>query len=154
MSDKGEIAHPVRRGQQPDSYLEDLAVKLEKNGNLGGRPIHVAKPGDEKMSEVFEAFIEPYLDTIEGLDPTRKLVMLGVVAWNAALMQRKDRRALVRKLLDGLPGDETSLVASFVNQLIRRKKTHFGDCRRAIAEAIVRETADGLHLTVLSTPAS
>ena len=55
--------------------------------------------GREKMSEVLEDFVEPYRDLADTDDAFRKLLNLGMLAWNAALMPEDQRRAMIDEML-------------------------------------------------------
>jgi hypothetical protein len=111
-------------------------------------------PGVEKMSDVLEDFIEPYLDSIEGDDAYRKLLTLAALAWNAALLPEGRQEAMIDDVLSkGLPPGSDELAAglrSIVEGMVERKKAHFSSNRRAIISFELTDLGDQYHLTVAS----
>ncbi len=111
--------------------------------------------GREKMSAVLEDFVEPYRDTASTEDEFRKLLLLGSLAWNAALLPEDERRAMIEETLKaGMSrGDEADLAAvrEIVEWLVRRKLEHFAANQRAIVSFELTDTGDGFHLSVAST---
>ena len=55
--------------------------------------------GGEKMSEVLEDFVEPYQELADTDDSFRKLLTLGMLAWNAALLPQDQRWAMIDEML-------------------------------------------------------
>jgi hypothetical protein len=111
--------------------------------------------GREKMSEVLDDFIEPYSDLADTEDAYRKLLSLGVLAWNAALLPEDQRQAMIDKTLEaGLTrasGANRAQAREFIEMLVRRKQEHFAGNQRAIISFTLSNTADGYHLSVAST---
>lgn len=111
--------------------------------------------GREKMSEVLEDFVEPYMEFADTEDGFRKLLNLGMLAWNAALLPEDQGSAIIDETLGAaLPGasrvNRTS-AREFIELLIQRKKKHFAANRRAIISFKVTDTGDGYHLSVASS---
>jgi hypothetical protein len=75
-----------------------------------------------KMSEVLEAFIEPYRASATTEDRFHKLVMLAGAAWNMALFPVKGRLALIQSLLKTLPRDARADARTIIGEMIVRKK--------------------------------
>jgi hypothetical protein len=47
----------------------------------------------EKMSEVLEQFVEPYWEELpDTADDFRKILTIGVAAWNAALLPEDEQK--------------------------------------------------------------
>jgi hypothetical protein len=133
--------------------MERLKRKLT-GGPSGGIKYLVEPPGQEKMSEVLEAFIEPYMDQAVTGDALRKLLALGVLAWNAALVPDDRRRKMIDGALEGLPKlpiDARTEVRALVNTMIERKEAFFPSNRRAIITFDLTDTGEGYHLSVAST---
>ena len=111
--------------------------------------------GREKMSEVLEDFVEPYMEFADTEDNFRKLLNLGILAWNAALLPEDQMSAMIDETLGaGLPGASPADRADareFIELLIQRKKKHFAANRRAIISFEVTDTGDGFHLLVASS---
>ena len=143
-----------REQQRKQREYAALQRKLEQ-GPLGPGQILIEPKGQVRMSEVLEAFVEPYLDDAETDDAFRKLFTLAAAAWNAALLPQAQQQTMV----DDLIGSQTGLsrrdkkdLRSMLDALIARKKAHFADYRRAIVEFNLTETGGRFHLSVASIP--
>jgi hypothetical protein len=111
--------------------------------------------GREKMFETLEDFIEPYREVAHNEDAFRKLLNLGVLAWNAALLPEDQRRTAIDETLrEGLPGsseEDRAQAKALIEMLIQRKQEQFGASQRAIISFELTDTGDGYHLSVAST---
>jgi hypothetical protein len=111
--------------------------------------------GREKMSEVLDDFIEPYRDLADTGDAYRKLLNLGMLAWNAALLPEDQRRAMIAETLGaGLSRAseaDRAQAREFIETLVRRKEEHFAANRRAMISFELTDTGTGYYLTVAST---
>jgi hypothetical protein len=137
--------------------------------------------GERKMSEVLLQFIEPYRELAQDDAALKKLIALGVVAWNTALLPESERGAALdefgtglfvgrwarlRRKLGGLvrrwigagraTGDDVQapLLSEFkeiVHEMIGRKIECFAHNRRCIVSCEVNTGEEGVHLVVVST---
>jgi hypothetical protein len=111
--------------------------------------------GREKMSDILEDFVEPYEESAPDEDSYRKLLNLGVLAWNAALLPEDQRRTAIDETLrEGLPGsskEDRALAKALIEMLVRRKQERFAANQRVIISFELTDTGDGYHLTVAST---
>ncbi|CEF48412.1 unnamed protein product [uncultured bacterium] len=107
------------------------------------------------MSEVLEGFIEPYRDLADTDDAYERLLTLGMLAWNAALLPVDRRRTLIAETLEAnfamASRSDQALARETIETLIRRKLEHFAENQRAILSFKLSHTRDGLHLSVAST---
>jgi hypothetical protein len=134
--------------------LEPLKREMQKTGLLQGRELLVEPPGEEKMSGVILQFIEPYRWLAEDFGGMQRLVMLAVVAWNAAVFDALGQPGFVDQMIaSALPPDEAFRrdFRQVVNDLIQRKQQHFADTRRIIVSYKLTETQGDYHLAVAST---
>jgi hypothetical protein len=111
--------------------------------------------GREKMSAVLEEFVEPYRDSASTYDEFRKLLMLGSLAWNAALLPEDKRRAMIEETLEAgfsrAGAADRAAVREIVERLVRRKLEHFAANKRAIVSFELTDRGDDFHLSVAST---
>ncbi len=121
----------------------------------GGSRIVSAPAGQEKMSEVLEAFVAPYREATDTEDAFRNLLNLGMLAWNAALLPEDKRRGMLDEVLAaGFPrasGEDRARARELVEDLIRRKERHFADNRRAIVSFNLTNLGHEYRLFVAST---
>jgi hypothetical protein len=117
--------------------------------------IVIEPAGKEKMSEVLEDFVEPYLDWFEGEEGYRGLLTLALLAWNAALRPEDQQDAMIDDVLAKAlpPGSDEEMreMRALVEAMVERKLTDFASNRRAIISFELRNTGGGLHLSVAST---
>jgi hypothetical protein len=110
--------------------------------------------GVEKMSEVRQDFVRPYLGSVTDERSFRALLAIGMGAWNAALLPVERRISAIE---DALPHPSISAAdrahaRSMVRELIDRKLACFSANRREIAGFDVRATGPGqYYIEVMST---
>jgi hypothetical protein len=130
----------LKRAQQSD-YLKDAQI--------------VANPGDmEKMSDVILQFAEPLIQGPAGVI-SKNAIRLALAVWNASLLPKAEQLETLKALVDMLPEDDQDarreLAAAF-DMLLARKRRYFAKNPRVILDYQITESADMLHLDVISTP--
>jgi len=122
-------------------------------GSFGARTTLVELPGIEKMSDVLENFVDPYIDMATDARSFRSLLALGVAAWNAALLAVDRRMAVIDDALRNRKesGANQDFVRAIIQNLIDRKLAHFSANRRAILGFDLKDTGDGYYLRVVSS---
>ncbi len=100
---------------------------------LGG-PDHlvVNLPGAVKMSEVILTLVEPEWDLCHDQEAAKKLLTLGITAWNAALMSGAKGKAFLEDLAQTFPVDLRQDFFEIVERFIRRKEELFPHIQRPI----------------------
>jgi hypothetical protein len=127
-----------RAGSQPMLPDEGPVVFLEPRGEV-------------KMSEVLLDFIRPYEDCWKTEEQLRKVIIMAMVAWNAAIEGGSRGQELVQSVLETLPPEAQADFLQCVAELIERKLRFFADNRRMIINYQLTMTPDGPHLLVAST---
>jgi len=130
------------RPSRPSSALPDFLDKAV---------VIPSPPGEEKMSEVLLEFIEPYDDQWQTEEQLRKLLVMAVLAWNAALLPVDEREKMIQDILKTMPPDIRSDGRAILDEMLRRKFALFADNKRAIVDYQVTSTPDGPHLSVMSS---
>lgn len=152
----GEILKQQRADKRHQKGLEKLGQKVKK-GPLGDKFAGmVTNPkGEVKMSEVLEAFVEPYLDFIQSSSEREKLFNIAVIAWNLAIMPEKERPSMIDELIkvglneaDPLAQQDTREI---IDELIARKLKFFAKHKRFIVDFQLQDTGNEFHLSVAST---
>ena len=145
-----------RKDKRNKDRLPKRLFKRERGPAIppGSRVVY-EPTGREKMSEVLDDFIEPYQEVADDEDSYRKLLNLGVLAWNAALLPEDQRRTAIDETLrEGLPGSSKEYRAqakALIEMLVQRKQERFAANQRVIISFELTDTGDGFHLTVAST---
>jgi hypothetical protein len=153
MSSKGGSSKQRRRRRRlaGKSHLQDLMTKVQEDELLDERDLRFVTSNQEKMSEVILDFVEPYRHVFEERSGMEWLITFAVIAWNAALVSSKKRRAMLNDAVDGLPDADKEMVSDLLEHMLRRKKQRFRRNRRMIYEYNVAESEEGLHVSIAST---
>lgn len=146
----------AKRRRDPDSRagLEALRQQLETSGAAKGRKVVFRAKEKSKLSEAILKFIEPYQELALTHAAYRQLIVLAIVAWNAALVEGQERQDTLDRFLDVIVKSESEKVRGefrkFVNELIERKERYFSKDRRHVAGYHLSETKGNYHLSVAS----
>jgi uncharacterized membrane-anchored protein YjiN (DUF445 family) len=136
--------------------MNQLKRKI-KNNPLGQKMAGmVTNPeGMDKMSEVLQVFVDPYLKSVTNSSQRETLFDIAVMAWNLSLTPENERQSLVEEMLEQLAqrGDLLAQqeMREIIEELITRKLELFPDNRRLIVEFHLQETRNKFHLSVAST---
>lgn len=110
-------------------------------------------PGLEKMSDVLKRFIKPYAKRLGATDDAyRRLVVVAVVAWNAAILGPDKEAEMLDDVEKTFPPDLREDFRQIVEEMVARKERHFANNRRLIIDCEVTDHGDEYHLAVISTP--
>ncbi|MEL7355701.1 MAG: hypothetical protein AAFV85_14640 [Cyanobacteria bacterium J06634_6] len=116
----------------------------------------VTGPQDEKMSDILEAFVEPYEDPDMSLEDRRTLLRLAAIAWNFALIPDPDKRKALKEnffengidvTIPAIPAE----IEELIEALIARKETYFANNQRYIVNFELEDLGDECYLSVAST---
>jgi hypothetical protein len=146
----------LRRRREREAKRAAAALFPETTTLLppGGKVIR-SLPGMPKISDQLQDFVEPWLEGLNSDEGYRKLLTLGMVAWNAALKPPAERPEMLASFLDVFGGEGTELANAFlqhVDNLIHHKETdpRFANDHRLMVNFELIETPSGKRLQVLS----
>jgi hypothetical protein len=130
-----------------------LSMKAMATGLVDSEAaIHWDLPEHEKMSKVLLDFVAPYTASARSHEEIQKLVVLGLVAWNAALLPEEERRKPLADLASkAAPADTVADLLAVIGSMVERKEQYFAENRRLILAHRWTVTARGPHLSVVST---
>ena len=144
----------MREKGQEQERLQGFKQRLEKD-LLQGHKVVVEPRGVAKMSEVLEAFVEPYLALADTEDAYGKLLMLAWVAWNASFLTEEEQSEMVDDITsEAMPSatrEEREDFRELVSTLVERKRAHFSEYTRRIIDFELTDTGKDYHLSVVST---
>ena len=144
----------TRKSQRSQNPLASLEKKLRRE-SFPFSELVVSPPGEAKMSEVLEDFVEPYSELAPSEKATRRLLTLAVLAWNASLRPESEQQEMIDQILtdDLIEGDQKlkAEMKEIINELITRKKRYFSDYKRMIIDFELKDIGSGYHLSVAST---
>jgi len=130
------------------------ALKGErKPDSQGAYSIEQSPPGYEKMSEVLEEFVRPFLEEsgYETVDQQRKVFDLAVLTWNISLFPEDQQDQELNEVVKQAPADIQLPLRRLLNRMIARKNAYFSQNRRAIMGFELTDTGDDFHLQVASS---
>jgi len=118
-------------------------------------PVSFDAPGGVKMSDVLAGFVGPLAGDWQDAEAYRRLLTLGLVAWNAALQPPSEQQHMVDDVIGkGLSGESQymrQMCREIVDRLILRKQTHFAQYRRPILNFALEDRGGGDYfLSVIS----
>jgi hypothetical protein len=103
------------------------------------------------MSEALSALVEPEWEQCQDEEGMRKLLNLGMAAWNAALVKGTERTALLEELAQTFPTELRQKFLHIVEPFIRRKEKLFPHIQRPILSfELTWAPGKQPYLTVLS----
>ncbi|MCI0463952.1 MAG: hypothetical protein L0Z62_44025 [Gemmataceae bacterium] len=103
------------------------------------------------MSEVLMEFLEPYTKHWKTEEDLRKLLTLGIVAWNAALVTGSTRDELIQSTSEVIPPELRQGLRSILDEMIQRKESYFANNKRMIIDYELTMGPAGPYLSVIST---
>jgi hypothetical protein len=142
-----------RQQKRKEKHKQERArkAKLLRQRPFEGDMLIVPPGGVEKMSEVLRDFVDPYWEGCKTEEQLRKLITLGIIAWNAGLVTGSERSELIEGPLETLPPDLRPGMRAFLEEMIRRKETAFASNKRMIVDYELTMGPAGPHLSVIST---
>ena len=141
-----------KKRRQPPKVYRGFTSRLEKQGLLKGRKLLYEPEGYEKMSEVVQDFIEPYMEYATTRETMGRLILLAILAWNASMLPDDKAKAIVKGAVNSQPlsKSDREMMIRVLEELIQRKKKHFAHYTRQILDYDLTETEDGFHLSIVS----
>jgi hypothetical protein len=121
----------------------------------GATGVRFAQPQSEKMSDVLEDFIEPFVEDGElSLEANRVLLTMAVVAWNVANMPEDQQESALQdflKVFSPTLGKGLLEAETLIRQMIVRKQRFFAKNQRFILNFQLKDLGHSRHLSVAST---
>jgi hypothetical protein len=146
MASRKKIDKRERQRKERLRKRRRLTQGLGENTMLISTP-----PGELKMSEVLEEFIEPFEEFRQTEEQLDKLLSVAVIAWNTALLPAGEREGFIEKTLQSVPAEAREDLRSILLDLIRRKLALFVDVQRSILNYELISAPSGPRLNVIST---
>jgi hypothetical protein len=140
-----------QRLREKRKIFERLERNFTAKATLHGREVVVRPSGSSRMSEVIFDFIEPYRKHVQSEDELRRLITMGVVAWNAALLPSERQEKTIDQIISRVARDGAKEFRECVYEMIERKQTWFAQIKRLVLGFDLTMTERGPHLSVIST---
>lgn len=147
-------AKKKRRQIKKEFRIDKLKHQIRQSGLFKEGEITFQPSQGPKLSAVLEDFIKPYQEIASTDDAYRKLIALAVVAWNAAILSKAERKELIDTTINSIvttAGEEWRKDSEEVlRMLIKHKERHFPDDRRFIVDYRLTKTMGEFYLSVAS----
>ena len=116
----------------------------------------VTGPQAEKMSDVLEAFTEPYEEPDMSLTARKTMLQMAAIAWNFALVTDLKKRQMLKENFFENGIDSNILLVKkemeeLIEEMIDRKEKLFADNQRYIVNFELEDLGDEFYLSVAST---
>jgi hypothetical protein len=117
----------------------------------GGEVLTIPQGGLVSMSAILIDFME--IDSQEWPDEEqlRKVILLGMVAWNAAVASGAARDEMTQSTIATLPPDVRAEARVHLNMLIQRKETLFADNHRLMLDYKLTMGPSGPYIQIISS---
>lgn len=152
----GQPLNSQRQEKDQQKALNKLQRRVQR-GPLGDKIAGlIANPkGQDKMSEVLQAFVEPYKDFARNKQQQEKLLSIAMLAWNLALLPPDQQQSRKDQMIEGLCAGQGRRAKQdtreILDDLITRKQSFFADNKRYIVDFQLQDMGQSYHLSVAST---
>jgi hypothetical protein len=143
-------AEKLRRRQQRKDKKRRRAPSLGSKIAPLRDILVVEPPGAAKMSEALWALVEPDWNLCSDEEAMRKLLTLGVAAWNAALLKGTKRSAFLENVAQAFPAEARQEFMQIVERFIHRKEKLFPHIQRPLLSFELTWPSGEPYLTVIS----
>jgi hypothetical protein len=136
--------------------IKSLRQQMQRNGLFKEDLMTLQETEGPKLSAVILEFIEPYKPKPFSDAAFERLVTIGVIAWNAALLEGEERQALieatVKSIVESAGERWRKDTEEVLATMIQRKLSLFAADRRYIVDFRLADTGSDYHLSVASMP--
>lgn len=140
-----------RRAPQSDPVAA-LKRQLRVSGLMAQHQPAIGKLKGRKISEVFLEFTAPFNSAATTRNSFEKLIVTGIIAWNAALVTGAERQKLIDSTVQVIvdqAGETWRHDAEVTIALLIRHKEHaFAADRRYIVDYRLTDTGQAWHLAM------
>lgn len=141
----------LRRQKRKQRAFPDLPLEED----ILGTKLLMEPPGEVKMSEVLEAFVEPFLEFAETTEAMRRLFAVAMLAWNVSFFSEEERQEMIEEFIETAISsptpEEREDIQEIVAVLLKRKKELFPEYNRKIISFELVDTGEEYRLLVAST---
>ncbi|HLP91749.1 MAG TPA: hypothetical protein VK184_24575 [Nostocaceae cyanobacterium] len=148
-----ELLREKKNLQHRKENLQILVQRVQEDISDMDVEMQIEPTNLEKMSEILQAFVAPYISNSDTLSERKSFLNLAVIAWNSTLFPEDQQQTIIDKFLGSLSIKEEETkqeVRRIINTLTIRKQRYFANVKRFIAEFRLTETKDEFHLSVAS----
>jgi len=137
---------------QEQTSRAEFLEKVKRYPIAKGKEILVNPTDRDKMSQVLLDFVDPLLENYGSEVPVKKIIGVGIMAWNLSLFPEGERRKLLVQVVEDLSPETEDVKAMHetMTWLIDRKMQYFDRHKRHILEFRLSDLGDRYGLQVFS----
>jgi hypothetical protein len=139
-----------RQKQKKRKARREKIARMQRHTH-GGEVLVVPHGGLVSMSAVLIDFMEINSQEWPDEEQLRKVILLGMVAWNAAIALGASREDLIQSTVATLPPEIRAEARVHLNALIKRKESLFPDNKRLMLDYKLTMGQSGPYIQVIST---
>ena len=144
-----------RNRHQKQSAMPGLIHKIQTESQLNKNQFTPSSPADPRISEMLQEVIAPFKHETTNFSDYRKLITLGVLAWNIANSPMEEMLDSLNRFLNSFPLLQATAredIRETILELVRRKIKLFPDIQRAITNFEITESKKEFQITVSTNP--
>jgi hypothetical protein len=149
-----ELLYQQQSSGSHEKSMKQMARKIKTELKDKIADVVVNPKGEVKMSEVLEAFVEPYLETTHNREQRLKLLTIAIFAWNLTLLAPEQQQSELERVVEELSAEDARIkqdIQEILNELIERKQKFFAENKRYIIDFDLKETRRTYNLSVISS---
>jgi hypothetical protein len=139
-----------RQKQKKRQARREKIARMQRQ-SYGDEVLILPGAGRVSMSEALIDFMEIDGQEWPDEDLLRKTLVMGMVAWNAAVSSGAARNDLIESTIALLPPEARAEGRHHLNALIKRKQSLFPDNMRLMVDYQLSMTPTGPYIQVMST---
>jgi len=139
-----------RQKQKKRKARREKIARMQRQSQ-DGEVLVTPQGGLVSMSEALIDFMEINSQEWTNEEHLRKVIVLGMVAWNAAIASGAEREKLIQSTVATLPPDIRAEARGHLNMLIHRKELFFHNNKRLMLDYKLTMAPSGPYIQVMST---
>ena len=139
-----------RQKQKKRKARREKIARMQRQSQ-DGEVLVIPQGGLVSMSEALIDFMEINSQEWTNEEHLRKMIVLGMVAWNTAIASGAEREKLIQSTVATLPPDIRAEARVHLNMLIHRKESFFHNNKRLMLDYKLTMTPSGPYIQVMST---
>jgi hypothetical protein len=142
-----------QRKELRDDARQAMAARLSSRFGDGSSeiPLRAPLPGQPRVSDSLQQLLDPYFDENTTGEAFRRMVVLGMLAWNRAALPEERGQEMIREMRQHFPAEDEKTFVELMEDLSRRKRQLFPDDHRLIVDVEARKEPDGtFYITAAS----
>ena len=147
----------LNRQKNLPSYDPKIVDKVKRNPLFSDKKIEVFEDPTIKMSEIILEFAKPLMEKCHTDEQSKKSIALSIMVWNICLLPKGKQIKEKKRILNVLSKNDLEFKNFFddvISFMMQRKEKYFSEYRRFIADYMITDRNNKLHLSVAFSPSN